>query len=153
MMFDAEVKSSDVDRGEAAFTSRTDIEVNERFVVELRVHLTRTAALGVSSKMFSMPAADLTDEDCESTAGELGNLLMGRMVARFRDRSLTSTAKLPVLEPAGPLAPPDSSAGLMQAYALPTEGDFFVSVRVIDRLETANAKSGKSADAAASSAA
>jgi CheY-specific phosphatase CheX len=113
--------------------------LNDRFVAQLRVQLSQRAGLAVTSKMFGCPPADLTDEDCRSTAGELGNLITGRVHARMRERSLTSVCGLPVLEDGSRVDPPDDAVGLLQCYALPDAGDFYISITVEDRLALAKA--------------
>lgn len=150
MMFDAEVTPAEL-RGprEVAFSSRLEIVLNERFVMQLGVHLGRPAGLAVTSKMFSMPAADLVDEDCLSTAGELGNLLTGRIHARFLERALKSVCGLPVIDAATVLPVPDDAVGLLRSYAIPNAGDFHISLTVQDRLVDATAQTAEAAPAAA----
>lgn len=133
MIFDTELKCSELKRdAEIAFVSRTEIEINGRVGAQLRVHLTAAAAKSVASRMSGIPEVNLNDVNSASTAQELGKLLMARIAARCRDRSLDLQSGMPVLEPAGR---PKRDESLIYAYSLPNGSDAYVSLVAIDRRE------------------
>ena len=134
MMFDSDIVPSQEDAALAPdFSAVLEIALQDRWVMDLGVHLPKAAALAATAKMLGMPESDLGDEECLSVAGELGNLITGRAHARFRERSLKSVCSLPKLEQGGTYTSPDEGNGLVQRYALPGGGDFIISLTVQDR--------------------
>lgn len=151
MMFDSDVKRSGAKQSlTPAFSSVVDMRLAERFVMEFGVHLPRDVAEAAASRMLGMPASDLGDEDLLSVAGEIGNLLTGRLHAHFRERSLASVVGLPKLVPNGALPVHAEGTTIVERFTLPAAGDFVVALSVRDLLEEGAAAA--AADAATPSA-
>jgi CheY-like chemotaxis protein len=135
MMFDAEIVASNESGPlDVAFSSTLEIVLDDRFVIRIGVHLPKAAALAAGSKMAGVPASELQDEDCLSLAGELGNILLGRVHARFEERKMKSVASLPDSVQGSAFPSPDEASGILQRFAMPDAGEFLISVSVSDRL-------------------
>jgi len=133
-MFNAEVAKSKTDTPlVVAFSAVLDVSLLDKFSVRVGIHLPKAAAQGTAGNMLGMPGEELGDEDLESVAGELANLLSGRLHARFREKGLASTVGLPSVSVGPTFAKPDESNGAMHRYALPSSGDFLLSITVIDK--------------------
>jgi CheY-specific phosphatase CheX len=113
--------------------STLDILLDQRFDMRLGIHLSREAAVAVTMKMFGCAHWEVTPEDQISVAGELGNLLTGRVHARFRERNLASECSLPTMTEGGTLEEPDEASALLKAFAIPQVGEFYLSLKVRDR--------------------
>lgn len=152
MMFDAEiVPSTEASPTESSFASVLDIELEDRFAIKLGIHLSKPAARAAASKMAGGDPSEFQDEDCLSVAGELGNILTGRVHARFQERNLKSVCSLPVLSQGAAFTAPEEATGLVQRFLMPEVGEFFLSLSVADRLEESRQK--VAAEAAAKAAA
>ena len=116
--------------------------------LEFGVFLPEAAARESASRMLGMSADDLGPEELESVAGEIGNLLTGRLHAHFRERSLASVVGLPKLARGGALPRITPEAGLFERFMLPGAGDFVVSLLVRDLLEEGNAVASATPEAA-----
>jgi CheY-like chemotaxis protein len=134
MMFDAEIlASTGTSPLDVAFSSTVETVLEDRFVIRLGIHLPKAAALAATAKMADMPTSEVQDEDCLSLAGELSNILFGRVHARFEERKMKSVASLPELVQGGAFRSPDETSGLLQRFAMPDAGEFLLSVSVSDR--------------------
>ncbi len=132
MMFDAELHQGELGTEAAASACATiPIQVDERFAVTVGVHLDTASAGAVAVKMFG--SDDVSDEDRASVAGELANLISGRIHANFRERGLPSRCGLPTAAPAGSVSAPSPTDGVLARFVIDGTGDFFVSAVVIDQ--------------------
>ncbi len=141
MMFDSEVRSSS-ETGvlPVGFSSTVEITLDGRFAIRLGVHLPRASAVAAASKMAGAPAEDVPDEDCLSVAGELGNIITGRVHARFGERQMKSVCGLPELTASESFEQPDEGNGLIQRFTMPGVGDFLISILVTDHVGGARVK-------------
>lgn len=136
MMFEADVRTVSTPPASAnAFLARMDMKIADRFEVDFGIFLSAEATKAAGTRMLGMPADELIDEDLQSVAGELANLLAGRLHAHFRERSLASVVGLPKL--GANEAPPVVSEvdGLSEVFSIPGAGEFVVSMVVRDMLE------------------
>jgi two-component system chemotaxis response regulator CheY len=133
MMFDAEVDvARDAAPDEATFGATISLTLADRFDVVVAVHMTRETADAVAAKMFG-GLDGLAEEDLASTAGELVNLISGRMMANFRERTLAATFGLPTILPVGPMSAPSAGDGAVLGYRSRNSGLFFITYTVADR--------------------
>lgn len=131
MMFDTDVRPGAGGSGGTATACATiTIQVDERFSVTIGVYMSTESATAVAVKMFG--SDELTDEDRESVAGELSNLISGRVHASFRERGLPSKCGLPAQAPSGTVPVPPPADGVLRRFSIAAAGEFFVSVRVAD---------------------
>jgi hypothetical protein len=134
-MFNSEVTKSTNDGPVAVnYTSTLDVSLLDRFAVRVGIHLPKAAAAGAAGHLLGMPDHELEDEDLQSVTGELANLLSGRLHARFREGSLPSSIGLPSVSVGPTFAKPDESNGEIHRYVLPSSGDFFLSITVIEKV-------------------
>lgn len=148
MMFDAEIGTAITDGASGMdFGCGVTIDLTDRFVLKLGIHLSRAAGGAVTSKMFGCPVAEAVDEDIASAAGELGNLLAGRIHAQFCERGHRAAFALPQIRDSGVLPPLDEGNGLTNGFAIPGAGDFFISMEAVDLLEQAAADTRAQAEA------
>lgn len=144
MMFDTEVRPGAPGTGSPATACATiPIQVDERFAVTVGVYLSTETATAVAIKMFGVD--EVSDEDRESVATELSNLISGRIHAGFRERGLPSVFGLPVQAPAGPVPVPSPADGVLTRFSLESAGEFSITAVVVD----ANATDQTKADAPA----
>lgn len=137
-MFNADVlKSKAEEPVTVAYTALLDVSILDRFIVRVGIHMPKAAAVGMAGKMLGMSGEDLGDEDLQSVAGELANMLSGRLHATFRERSLQSTVGLPTLTIGPSFTKPGEGNGTVHRYALPASGDFLLSIIVVDTEEKA----------------
>jgi DNA-binding response OmpR family regulator len=131
-MFDAEVVASSVDRERAvAAQAALDVVIEGRLQAVVKIQLTTEIATGVAVRMLGCAAEDLIDEDLASVAGEIGNLVVGRLHAHLRESNLTSVCSLPALSGAGHVDVPREGHGLPFAFSVTGAGDLFVALSVV----------------------
>jgi hypothetical protein len=70
----------------------------EALIATVRIRFGMTAGRALAGAFLETDGADLSDEDVVSTAGELLNMLIGRLNAGFQERKVEGTIGLPVLE-------------------------------------------------------
>jgi two-component system chemotaxis response regulator CheY len=133
MMFDADITPSrEVAPLEPGFSAAIVVLLADRFAIQLSVHLPRAAATASAARMLSLPAAELADEDLLSVAGELCNMVTGRIHARVRERKMKSVCSLPSLVAGATFTAPGDGDGMALRYSMPDAGDFVVSLVVED---------------------
>jgi CheY-like chemotaxis protein/CheY-specific phosphatase CheX len=131
MMFDAEVVACSMDHDrEMASQAVLEVMINGRLHVTVRIQLTTEVASGVATRMFSCSQEDLTAEDLSAVAGEIGNLVVGRLHAHLRDLGLSSVCSLPALSGRGVAVVPEEGHGLPFAFSVTGAGDLFVGISV-----------------------
>ncbi len=132
MMFDTEVVASSVDHErEVASQAALEVLIAGRLQVTMKIQLTTEVATGVATRMLGCPQDDLIEEDLTSVAGEIGNLVVGRLHAHLRESSLASVCSLPALSGAGRVDVPREGHGLSFAFSVTGAGDLFVGLNVV----------------------
>ncbi len=133
MMFDANVGTTDADADvDGSPSAALVIEVAQRFLVTIGVHVNAEIAGSVAARMFGADyAADGTDERT-AVATELVNLVAGRLHAILSERAVHSAdAKAPGL-PSTPLL--SDTDQVLIAVAIPDVGELVLDLTVRDRL-------------------
>jgi CheY-like chemotaxis protein/CheY-specific phosphatase CheX len=134
MMFDAEVTANETEGNvEAAANATVAIDLAGRLSVTVGVHLTMESATDIAVRMFGTEAASLTDDDRVSVAGEICNLVTGRITANLGDRGISSDCALPVTSGTMTVTAPDQTQGCLAMLSMAGSGNLVLSINVVDR--------------------
>jgi CheY-like chemotaxis protein len=140
VMFNAEIGLSLTKAPlQPAFSSVVELDLEDRLSLAIGVHLPRGVAAAAASRMIGVAPADAGDEDCLSVAGELSNMVSGRVHARLRERSLKSVCRLPKMATQQPLPSISEENGLVRRFSMPAAGGFYVSLLVKEPAAAAKA--------------
>ena len=134
MMFDAEVTAGDVEGEIDAVANATiQVEIAKRLSVTVGVHLTIESATDIAVRMFGTEAANLTEADRISVAGEICNLVTGRITANLSERAIDSECALPVTSGTMTVAAPDQTQGCLAMLSVAGSGNLVLSITVVDQ--------------------
>ena len=81
------------------FRTVLSLTAGGRFILDLELLAGGDAMRGIASAMVGMTADELDDEMVTATAGELGNMITGRVDAWLKGHEMTSTFSLPTVTP------------------------------------------------------
>jgi len=84
----------DAPAGPAAMAGVT-VDIHGAFQLDLELVLPRPVAEDVSQRLLGCEAAEVDDEACQATVGELTNMVSGRLDAWLKGRNLSSHVSLP----------------------------------------------------------
>jgi hypothetical protein len=129
MMLDADVATIEPQSTVvAAASAHVDLTLEDRFTIRLGVHMGVVAATAVAARLTGADPAKVSDQDRQTVAGEVSNLLMARLHASFSERSLKSEVTTSTLAGGGQVAHPVDGEGLLIGLAISGAGEFFVSL-------------------------
>lgn len=132
MMFDAEVVACSIDHDrQMAAQAALEVLIANRLEVTVTIQLTAEVAAGVAVRMLGCAAEELVEDDLTSVAGEIGNLVVGRLHAHLRESNLASECSLPALSGAGRVHVPRPGHALGFAFSVSGTGDLFVGLSVV----------------------
>ena len=91
-----------------------------RFALDLELLLAQTVIRGIATQMLGCSDEEVDDEAVSATAGELGNMITGRLDAWLKGQSLSSAFTLPETTPLPDEALPaiPSGDGFVRAFEL-----------------------------------
>lgn len=129
--------SANIQDAIATVVVQVDVNGRNQLGVELRIPM--PLAKDLTGRMLEIDPNETAEEDCLSAAGELANMITGRLDAWLKERALPSHCSLPETR----LAPPGESTaelpeknGFVNHFLFPTTGlSFELSVRARDLLD------------------
>lgn len=154
MMFDAEVTAGEVEGDvETVANATVKVEIGRRLTVTVGVHLTMESATDIAVRMFGSDAAGLTDADRISVAGEICNLVTGRITANLSERALESDCSLPATSGTMTVTAPDQTQGCLAMLSVASSGNLVLSISVVDQTAAAAPRAADDAEDALTAAA
>jgi CheY-specific phosphatase CheX len=130
MMFDGEVVPCQTPPERVDVQADLSVAIDGQFTLAVRVLLSESVSRAATARMFGCTTDDASDEDRQSTAGEIGNQLVGRLHSHLREAGIASECSLPVTAPGGPIERPQEAEGFLMGFSVPGAGDLFLTVRV-----------------------
>jgi two-component system, chemotaxis family, chemotaxis protein CheY len=142
MMFDAEVTAGEAQGNvEAVANATVEVDIAARLLVTVGVHLTLQSATDIAVRMFGTEPANLTDDDRISVAGEICNLVTGRITANLSERGMQSDCSLPAMSGTMTVTAPDETQGCLALLSMAGSGNLVLSINVVDRTADAGPRS------------
>lgn len=91
-----------------------------QFLLDLELVMAMSVVKAIAVQMLGCAEHEVDDEAVSATAGELGNMITGRLDAWLKGHSLTSSFTLPATTPLAdePLPPISAGDGFARAFAL-----------------------------------
>lgn len=133
MMFDADVSTTDADaEATAAPSAAMNVDVADRFLVTIAVHVNVEIAAAVAAKMFGADHAGDGGDDRAAVAKELVNLVTGRLHAILSERAVHGGEAAESGPPSTPLL--SDTDQVLISVAIPQVGDMLLDIAVRDRL-------------------
>lgn len=138
MMFQAEIADGDPRATiDTQYSATLDMRVADRFAMAVGIHLPDATARSTAERMLGMEPDEVGEEELQSVAGELSNLVTGRLHAQFRERGLSSATGLPNLHTGPGVPDPGEGDGALHSYVVSGAGPLLVSLVVRDLLQAA----------------
>ena len=135
MMFQAEIADGDPRATvDTQFSATVEMRIADRFVPYVGIHLPEDMGRATAERMLGMERDEVGEEELQSIAGELSNLVTGRLHAQFRERELSSVTGLPKLHTGPGVPAPDEGEGVLQSYVVSGAGPLLVSLVTRDLL-------------------